>query len=59
MGREGFGQVFLGWVDKNTFTPSTEGSGIAVAVTRYSEVRPEWKVSISKLSIPILVILSR
>nr|KAJ0195911.1 hypothetical protein LSAT_V11C700367100 [Lactuca sativa] len=49
LGREGFGQVFLGWVDKNTFTPSTEGSGIAVAVTRYSEVRPEWKTVVTVL----------
>ncbi|KAI3496957.1 hypothetical protein L1887_39335 [Cichorium endivia] len=49
LGREGFGQVFLGWVDRNTFTPSTEGSGIAVAVTRYSEARPEWKTVVTVL----------
>lgn len=40
-----FGEVFLGWVDKNTFAPSTEGDGIAVAVKKYSQGLPEWKVS--------------
>ncbi|KAI3496545.1 hypothetical protein L1887_38910 [Cichorium endivia] len=31
------GNVFLGWVDKNTFAPSREGVGIAVAVKTYNE----------------------
>lgn len=48
LGRGGLGEVFLGWVDKNTLAPSREGVGIAVAVKRYSEDLPEWEVSINK-----------
>ena len=34
LGEGGFGPVFLGWVDKDTFAPSTQGVGIAVAIKR-------------------------
>ncbi|KAI3496458.1 hypothetical protein L1887_38822 [Cichorium endivia] len=30
-------EVFLGWVDRNTFASSTEGIGIAVAVKKFSQ----------------------
>ncbi|KAL7585454.1 hypothetical protein Lser_V15G46330 [Lactuca serriola] len=44
LGMGGFGEVFLGWVDKNTLAPSTtEGVGIPVAVKRYSQGLPEWQ----------------
>ncbi|GKC10847.1 concanavalin A-like lectin/glucanase, partial [Tanacetum coccineum] len=33
-GKGNFGEVFLAWVDKNTFTPSRRGDGIAVAIRR-------------------------
>ncbi|KAL7592587.1 hypothetical protein Lser_V15G33722 [Lactuca serriola] len=39
LGNGGFGHIFLCWVDKNTFAPSTEGLGIAVVVKRYSKAR--------------------
>ena len=49
LGRGGFGKAFLGWVDENTFFPSKEGVGIAVAVKRRHQVRyqgrGEWLVS--------------
>ncbi|KAI3496454.1 hypothetical protein L1887_38818 [Cichorium endivia] len=35
------GDVFLGWVDKNTFAPSTQGVGIAIAVKTYGKGLPE------------------
>ncbi|CAH1448715.1 unnamed protein product [Lactuca virosa] len=49
LGRGRFGEVFLGWVDKNTFAPSTEGDGIAVAVKKYSQGLPEWKTVVNVL----------
>ncbi|CAI9292968.1 unnamed protein product [Lactuca saligna] len=49
LGRGRFGEVFLGWVDKNTFAPSTEGDGIAVAVKKYSQGLPEWNTVVSVL----------
>ncbi|GKB22750.1 putative transferase, protein kinase RLK-Pelle-RLCK-VIIa-2 family protein [Tanacetum coccineum] len=35
VGDGGFGNAFLGWFDKNTFTPSKRGDGVAVAVKEY------------------------
>ncbi|KAI3708735.1 hypothetical protein L2E82_38150 [Cichorium intybus] len=37
IGRDGYGEVFIGWVDGKTFAPSRKGFGIAVAVKRYFE----------------------
>ncbi|PWA85190.1 serine/threonine/dual specificity protein kinase, catalytic domain-containing protein [Artemisia annua] len=52
-GRGGFGKVFLGWVEKNTFSPSKEGVGIAVAVKRRyadsSQGHVEWLRDVSLL----------
>ncbi|KAL7592962.1 hypothetical protein Lser_V15G33719 [Lactuca serriola] len=33
--------LFIGWVDRNTFTPSLWGMGIEVAVKWYSELQPK------------------
>ncbi|KAJ9550891.1 hypothetical protein OSB04_014936 [Centaurea solstitialis] len=48
LGRGGFGNVTLGWVDENTFAPSTPGVGFAVAVKRLHRAsrqgREEWQV---------------
>ncbi|KAI3495521.1 hypothetical protein L1887_37862 [Cichorium endivia] len=44
LGKGRFGEVFLGWVDKNTFAPSTEGDEIAVAVKKYNQGLPEWQM---------------
>ncbi|KAL7592829.1 hypothetical protein Lser_V15G33427 [Lactuca serriola] len=38
----GYPEVFLGWVDKITYAPSTKGVGIPVAVKKYSEGLPHW-----------------
>ena len=35
VGDGGFGNAFLGWLDKNTFAPSKRGDGVAVAVKEY------------------------
>ncbi|KAI3802669.1 hypothetical protein L1987_30810 [Smallanthus sonchifolius] len=36
LGTGGFGNVFLGWIDRNTLAPSKHGDGIAVAVKRFN-----------------------
>lgn len=41
---DGLGKVFLGWLDEDTFVPSTEGVGVAVAVKRYNNLQ-YWQVS--------------
>nr|KAJ0187433.1 hypothetical protein LSAT_V11C900491650 [Lactuca sativa] len=46
--RDGFGEVFTGWVDDKTFAPSARCVGILVAVKRYYKVLPESEVSINK-----------
>ncbi|KAI3496457.1 hypothetical protein L1887_38821 [Cichorium endivia] len=44
LGRGSYGEVFIAWVDKDTFAPSTEDFGVAVAVKRYSDdLLPEWQ----------------
>ncbi|CAH1449654.1 unnamed protein product [Lactuca virosa] len=45
---EGYGETFLGWVDKNTLSSSTEGLGIAVAVERCHNLH-EWQTVLSVL----------
>lgn len=39
-------EVFLGWVDRNTFASSTEGVGIAVAVKKFSQDLTECQVAV-------------
>ncbi|KAL4570375.1 hypothetical protein LXL04_026027 [Taraxacum kok-saghyz] len=43
------GEVFLGWVDMNTFAPSTEGAGVAVAVKRFSRDLTECQTAVTVL----------
>ncbi|GJU69240.1 probable serine/threonine-protein kinase PIX13 [Tanacetum coccineum] len=52
LGEGGFGKVYLGWIDENTFTPSKHGVGIPVAVKRLEhesvQGHAEWQASITK-----------
>ncbi|KAL4564521.1 hypothetical protein LXL04_028585 [Taraxacum kok-saghyz] len=50
LGMDDFGKVFLGWVDKNTFAPSTLGTGIAVAVKRSHDIQ-EWQSVVTALGL--------
>lgn len=51
LGEGSFGEVFLGWVDPNTFTFSKHGDGVAVAVKRLNpnslQGHAEWQASIT------------
>ncbi|XP_024959830.1 receptor-like cytoplasmic kinase 176 isoform X2 [Cynara cardunculus var. scolymus] len=53
LGEGGFGGVFLGWIDKNTFAPSKHGVGIGVAVKRLNgegvQGHAEWQAEVSFL----------
>ncbi|XP_024960645.1 probable serine/threonine-protein kinase PBL10 [Cynara cardunculus var. scolymus] len=52
LGEEGFGGVFLCWVDKNTFAPSKRGVGIVVAVKRLGkgiQGHDAWKIEMRLL----------
>jgi len=48
LGEGGFGRVFKGWIDKNTFKPSRVGVGIPVAVKKSNpdslQGLQEWQV---------------
>ena len=48
LGEGGFGRVFKGWVDENTYTPSRAGIGMAVAVKKSNadsyQGQQEWEV---------------
>lgn len=48
LGEGGFGTVFKGWVDENTYAPSKVGFGLAVAVKKSNPDSPqglkEWQV---------------
>jgi hypothetical protein len=50
LGEGGFGRVFKGWVDENTYAPSKVGIGMAVAVKKSNPDSPqglqEWQVNI-------------
>lgn len=50
IGQGGFGCVFKGWVDDNTFAAAEWGTGLAIAVKRLNHGRgrgyQEWLVSI-------------
>ncbi|PWA96512.1 serine/threonine/dual specificity protein kinase, catalytic domain-containing protein [Artemisia annua] len=53
LGEGGFGKVYLGWVDQNTFAPSKHGVGVPVAVKRHNQDgcqgHPEWQAEVSFL----------
>ena len=52
LGEGGFGKVYLGWVDQNTFASSKHGVGVPVAVRRLkkdsAQGHAEWQASITK-----------
>lgn len=49
LGEGGFGSVFKGWIDENSFTATKPGSGIVIAVKRLNQDgfqgHKEWLVS--------------
>lgn len=51
IGQGGFGCVFKGWVDGNTFAAAEWGTGLAIAVKRLdhesAQAYQEWLVSIA------------
>lgn len=55
LGEGGFGCVFKGWVDKNTFAAAKWGTGLAIAVKRLNQEsmqgHKEWSVSIDQFEI--------
>ena len=50
LGEGGFGWVFKGWIDENTFAPAKPGTGIVVAVKRLKresfQGHKEWLVCV-------------
>lgn len=55
LGEGGFGSVFKGWIDENSFTAAKPGTGIVLAVKRLNQEsfqgHREWLVSSFYLSI--------
>ncbi|GMI81617.1 kinase 1, PBS1-like 2, protein kinase 2A [Hibiscus trionum] len=53
IGEGGFGCVFKGWIDENTFAPSKPGTGIVVAIKRLKEEsfqgHQEWLAEVNYL----------
>lgn len=49
LGEGGFGSVFKGWVDENTFLPSRPGTGMVIAVKKLNpesvQGLQEWQVN--------------
>ncbi|XP_023755157.1 receptor-like protein kinase FERONIA isoform X1 [Lactuca sativa] len=45
-----FGEVFLGWIDKKTFAPSTQSTGFAVAVKRSKDLQ-QWQNVVTVLGL--------
>lgn len=52
LGEGGFGCVFKGWIDENTFAPSKPGTGIVVAIKKLKaesfQGHREWLVRVIK-----------
>lgn len=59
LGEGGFGSVFKGWIDENSFTAAKPGTGIVLAVKRLNQEsfqgHREWLVSFSFLIIFLIV----
>ncbi|XP_071733628.1 probable serine/threonine-protein kinase PIX13 [Rutidosis leptorrhynchoides] len=53
LGRGGFGDVFLGWLDPNAYAPLDCDDGVAVAVIRHkvesTQAQAEWQAKVSFL----------
>jgi len=49
LGEGGFGSVFKGWIDENTFAPTRPGTGMVIAVKKLNQEgfqgHREWLVS--------------
>lgn len=49
LGEGGFGSVFKGWIDENTFAPARPGTGVVIAVKKLNQDgfqgHREWLVS--------------
>lgn len=55
LGEGGFGSVFKGWIDENTFTATKPGTGMVIAVKRLNQDgyqgHREWLVSVPQFPI--------
>jgi interleukin-1 receptor-associated kinase 4 len=53
IGEGGFGRIFKGWIDGNTFAPTKPGSGIVVAIKNLKpesfQGHKEWLVRVTRL----------
>ncbi|KAL0926982.1 hypothetical protein M5K25_003242 [Dendrobium thyrsiflorum] len=53
LGEGGFGSVFKGWIDENTFAPAKPGTGIVIAVKRLNQEgvqgHKEWLAEVNYL----------
>ncbi|KAK9069779.1 hypothetical protein SSX86_010175 [Deinandra increscens subsp. villosa] len=53
LGEAAFGEVFLGWVEKNTLAPSNKGVGLPIAVKRFylksAQAPDEWLTEVNFL----------
>lgn len=58
LGEGGFGCVYKGWIDENTFAPSKWGTGMVIAVKSLnldgSQGHQEWLVSVTSFHFLIL-----
>jgi len=52
IGEGGFGRVFKGWIDENTYGPTRPGTGIVVAIKNLKpesfQGHKEWLVSVTR-----------
>lgn len=52
IGEGGFGRIFKGWIDENTFAPTKPGSGIVVAIKNLKpesfQGHKEWLVCVTR-----------
>ena len=53
IGEGGFGRIFKGWIDENTYAPTKPGSGIVVAIKNLKQEsfqgHKEWLVCVTRL----------
>ena len=58
LGEGGFGFVFKGWIDENTFAPTRPGTGMVIAVKKLNQEgfqgHREWLVSECRWCLPAL-----
>lgn len=53
IGEGGFGRIFKGWIDENTYAPTKPGSGIVVAIKNLKQEsfqgHKEWLVCVTRI----------